>query len=747
MEKKNRYLLTIIWLAGMLLSVQGLMSSGICFLAAMTVGAAIAGMHLAAEKNPKTEEHVRRGIYLGSLVCFGLTVSLLVQGLLLLANQVTQLWNHRFGTTFEQFRVGNSAGTGAVLMWGLLAVPLTSFVAGQIRRKKQWGLLLISLIALAGGSVLSSRTMWPGVCILLIAVAKTFLYYSVPDRKPGRYSLGSAVVALAVFSGIFGMTGQYQKMAALENWKQGVKDGVEECRYGKDTLPKGNLRKAAGLQNGEEERLQIHMDTPQELYLRGFVGGTYTGTSWQPVDPDNYQGEYEGMLQWLEKENFSPLSQYDTYEELTRKEQKQRPVRTKVTVKNTGAYRKYMYLPATVSNWPKSGKEKKDWQVEAGGIFGASEYDFTMVSKAPDATAAGAAEWLTNPQEEKENTYVQAESVYHAFAESAYEQVDPEQETLINEQFFTDTPADEMNFQEVTTQIRQVLRMQTHLNPTPATLPEGEDYLTWFLTEEKEGNAVAYATAAVLAYRVAGYPARYVEGYHLAEQEKNEAVLTSSDAHAWVEVYVSGEGWLPVEVVPGMYTETYTNQMVEGKPAYQVGTSRQDDGLQTAEGSGSGSNQQEKPKENRDLPGILANIALAILYGGFLLYLLLELQRAIRLQIHRRQKEKALENGEVAEYYVKAFRDLAAIAGISNKDTTTSEAFFEEIRKCFPEIPERWYRRSMEIIQRARFGGKELAPYETYTLECFEEESRHMVYKKQNVGGKLWLRYGLCVEK
>lgn len=639
MEKRKRYLLTVLWLAGMLLSVRGLMASDISLLAAMLVGAVVSGARLAAEKNPKTEEYVRRGIYLGSLVCFALTVSMLAQEMLLLVNQVTQLWNHRFGTTLGQFQVGDSAWIRSVLMWGLLAVPLVSFVAAQIRQRKQWGRFLLSTIALAAGSVLSGKTMWLGVCVLLLAVVKTFLYYSVPDRKSGRYNVGSTVLALVILAGIFGLTGGYQRMAALENWKQGVKDGVEEFRYGRDTLPKGNLSKAAGLQHGEEERLQIHMDTLQELYLRGFVGGTYTGTSWEPVDASAYQGEYEGMLQWLETENFSPLSQYDRYEELTRNNQEQSLTRTEVTVKNTGTYRKYMYLPTTVSEW----------------------------------------------------------------------------------------------------------RMQTCLNTAPASLPKGEDYLTWFLTEEQEGNAVAYAAAAVLAYRVAGDPARYVEGYHLAEQEKNDAVLTSQSAHAWAEVYVSGEGWLPVEVVPGMYTETYTNQMVEGKPAYQVGTSRQDDGLQAAEGTGNGSSKKEEPEEDKDLPGLLANIVLVILYGGFFLYLLLELQRAIRVQIHRRQKE--MENGEIAEYYVNAFRELAAVAGVRTEEMTSSEQFFDAIRKHFPEVPERWYRRSMEILQRAKFGGKKLAPYEIYTLDCFEEKSHRMVYKKQNVGGKLWIRYGLCVEK
>ena len=185
--------------------------------------------------------------------------------------------------------------------------------------------------------------------------------------------------------------------------------------------------------------------------------------------------------------------------------------------------------------------------------------------------------------------------------------------------------------------------------------------------------------------------------------------------------------------------------MVEGKLAYQVGTSRQDDGLQAAEGTGNGSSKKEEPEEDKDLPGLLANIVLVILYGGFFLYLLLELQRAIRVQIRRRQKK--MENGEIAEYYVNAFRELAAVAGVRTEEMTSSEQFFDAIRKHFPEVPERWYRHLMEILQREKFGGKKLAPYEIYILDCFEEKSRRMVYKKQNVGGKLWLRYVLCVEK
>ena len=63
--------------------------------------------------------------------------------------------------------------------------------------------------------------------------------------------------------------------------------------------------------------------------------------------------------------------------------------------------------------------------------------------------------------------------------------------------------------------------------------------------------------------------------------------------------------------------------MVEGRPAYQVGTSRQDDGLEAAEGTGNGSSKKEEPEEDKDLPGLLANIVLVILYGGFFCFICL----------------------------------------------------------------------------------------------------------------------------
>lgn len=78
-----------------------------------------------------------------------------------------------------------------------------------------------------------------------------------------------------------------------------------------------------------------------------------------------------------------------------------------------------------------------------------------------------------------------------------------------------------------------------------------EDYAVYLLTEGTEGYCVHFATAAAAMYRALGIPARLVTGV-LAETTADVPVeVRRLNEHAWVEVYIDGVGWLPVEVTPG----------------------------------------------------------------------------------------------------------------------------------------------------------------------------------------------------
>ena len=99
--------------------------------------------------------------------------------------------------------------------------------------------------------------------------------------------------------------------------------------------------------------------------------------------------------------------------------------------------------------------------------------------------------------------------------------------------------------------IAQLLERNAEYDLNTPVTPEGEDFVRYFLEESHRGYCVHFASAATLLLRAQGIPARYVTGYtaHIPEGGGTDTVR-DSDAHAWVEIFLEGSGWYPVEVSP-----------------------------------------------------------------------------------------------------------------------------------------------------------------------------------------------------
>ena len=84
-------------------------------------------------------------------------------------------------------------------------------------------------------------------------------------------------------------------------------------------------------------------------------------------------------------------------------------------------------------------------------------------------------------------------------------------------------------------------------------LPQGEDALDFFLFETRSGYCEHFATAYALLCRLAGIPSRMVTGYATGEYNPFTGLyeVGLGDAHAWVEIYLEGIGWVPREPTPG----------------------------------------------------------------------------------------------------------------------------------------------------------------------------------------------------
>lgn len=79
---------------------------------------------------------------------------------------------------------------------------------------------------------------------------------------------------------------------------------------------------------------------------------------------------------------------------------------------------------------------------------------------------------------------------------------------------------------------------------------DGEDAVSFFMREGMKGYCVHFASAMTVMARIAGLPARYVEGYLCTIDESGEAIVTGLDAHAWTEVYLNGFGWMTFDATP-----------------------------------------------------------------------------------------------------------------------------------------------------------------------------------------------------
>jgi len=103
--------------------------------------------------------------------------------------------------------------------------------------------------------------------------------------------------------------------------------------------------------------------------------------------------------------------------------------------------------------------------------------------------------------------------------------------------------------------VQQYIQNAATYNLDYEPLPEGEDKAIYFLTESQEGLCRHYATAATLMYRSLGIPARYVTGFMGLGEADEWTTVNHEYAHAWVEVYIDGLGWVPVEVTGSLPAE------------------------------------------------------------------------------------------------------------------------------------------------------------------------------------------------
>lgn len=95
---------------------------------------------------------------------------------------------------------------------------------------------------------------------------------------------------------------------------------------------------------------------------------------------------------------------------------------------------------------------------------------------------------------------------------------------------------------------------------TPGEVPKSRDFVDYFIFENKKGYCTSFATSMAVLGRCIGIPTRYVEGFVVDYEDRTDGgfIVRNSNAHAWVEAYFEGIGWIPFEPTPNFNEIRYT---------------------------------------------------------------------------------------------------------------------------------------------------------------------------------------------
>lgn len=92
----------------------------------------------------------------------------------------------------------------------------------------------------------------------------------------------------------------------------------------------------------------------------------------------------------------------------------------------------------------------------------------------------------------------------------------------------------------------------------PFAVGRNIDVVTFFLFDAREGACDWFASALALMCRAVGIPTRVVTGFYSDEVDSDGSlVVRADDAHAWVEAYIEGHGWITLDATPSGERERF----------------------------------------------------------------------------------------------------------------------------------------------------------------------------------------------
>lgn len=649
---------------------------------------------------------------LGILLLFAFR-TIWISGALDFVNRVTAEFNAVTGESVFYFVVPNymNRELATVVFFCLTAWFLSGYLTIAIKGK-HWVPVLVfwaAIVSLAVFFEMPSAWCVGAMAFLSLAGIYAHSHTKVDEEKNYLAAFCKMVVIVAVFICFTWNRQLYHKNEIIADLKENITEEANAIRYGEKDLPEGKIKEGIAL--SEEKRLTVFASEKGKYYLKGYVGSEYHENRWEPLEGKEYGEKYEGIFNRYRSDGFHPLAQLYSYCEAAGRQQNGLEKEEKegtIIVENTGAYERYQYLPYGVdfssiqsldTLYRDLNLQKKFWSNREDEK---NTYKICMIDEDSLLKTAGVDWQKQTITDEKVRAYADMEMDYRKFVKKHYLVLSKK----AKEEVAPYVPQKKDNLVSFIEKIRSSLKNA------------GKEKGDW--------DALQYASLATLAFRAANIPARYVEGYEAVTSDEKDANgnyradVTGQNAHAWVEIYCDGVGWLPVDVTPGHYDK------ITVKAKQQKKIEKQQTSI-----SQKVTKKKEKPKQNEAPNKYLSwqQIILWIVICIFAVSFLFVGVLAIRRKAIVYKRRKTLMQADTAANYrfiISYLTTLFAYLKLSEKDLP------REIREGMERF---WFDENGEITE------KELSQ-----LREYGNEIQNTMWQESSCIKKLVLRFWHCFE-
>ena len=468
-------------------------------------------------------------------------------GMMLMANDFLDFLSLKTGKIYLDFSAEGSASPEIV--FAVIAAFTVLLLSTAVSTKNILPAIPAAIIAIMGCSCGFLST---GIYLFLFFAGMILLCLGIfipANRSAANIKTAAAVLAFILVCSAVSLLPAYLISGSNDGLRTAIDDAVHSLLYdsGSNSMPEGKLHNLKGRGTSSAPALEIKIEQPQKLYIKGFVGEAYDGQRWAAL-PKETLAEYSDTFFWLHQNGFYAQSENAAACSLA-----DSAVLKKIEVKNLSACKKYAYVPYSLAGSSVLDSALiGDKTVFANGSSYSAEYAPIGLSEIFKAQIE-----LSNKQKSSAeiSDYITSESAYRDFVYANYLDLPETAEAAISYHLKDESSA--LTFTEIIETITDYLGSNIEYDESTVTHNGDTDFLKYFLDSSNRGYSVHYATAATAMLRYFGVPARYVEGYFISAAEAADygenAVITldESHAHAWAEYYLDGVGWVPFETTPG----------------------------------------------------------------------------------------------------------------------------------------------------------------------------------------------------